>query len=327
MVPFAYAAAHDVDAAVTHAARTRGAEFIAGGTDMLQLLEERVRAPAELIDISRLPLADIDVGPAGARIGALARMADVADDPGMQELFPVVVQALVASASPQVRNMATIGGNLLQRTRCLYFRDVATPCNKREPGSGCPAQDGQNRMNAILGGSPHCIAAYAGDLAVALVALDADVLVTGEQGERTIPVGELHRMPGDTPEVETILAPGDLITGIFIPASAFAAQSHYLKLRDRASFEFALTSAAVGLDTDGDTIRQARVAVGGVGTKPWRLPQVEERLVGSRAHADVFHAAAERAADGAEPRAGNAFKVELLRRTVERALRTVAGIP
>src|SRR5436190_18725871 len=193
MVPFAYATAADTQAAITRAAQSRHAEFIAGGTDMLQLLQERVRAPAELIDINGLPLASIEVGPDGARIGALARMAEVADDRRMQEQFPVVAQALLASASPQVRNMASIGGNLLQRTRCLYFRDVATPCNKREPGSGCPAQDGANRMNAVLGGSPYCIATYPGDLAVALVALDAWVEVAGPEGTRNIPLTELHR--------------------------------------------------------------------------------------------------------------------------------------
>src|SRR5262245_4751755 len=235
---------------------------------MLQLLQEGVRAPAELIDITRLPLAAIHVGGAGAHIGALARMADVADDPRIQAGFPAVAEALLASASAQVRNMATIGGNLLQRTRCLYFRDVATPCNKREPGSGCPAQDGQNRLNAILGGSQDCIATYPGDLAVALVALDAQVHISGLHGERSFAVEELHRLPGDTPEIETILEPGDLVVAVTVPASACAGRSHYLKVRDRASFEFALTSAAVAPEVDaGGVIREARVAVGGRATK------------------------------------------------------------
>jgi xanthine dehydrogenase YagS FAD-binding subunit len=326
MTPFAYAAAPTAEAAIGRAARVDGAEFIAGGTDMLQLLQERVRGPAELIDINGLPLGGIEVGPNTVRIGALTRMAEVADDRRIQEACPVVAQALRLSASAQVRNMASIGGNLLQRTRCLYFRDVATPCNRREPGSGCPAQNGQNRMSAILGTSPHCIATYPGDLAVALVALDAEVEVSGASGERRIPVEDLHRLPGITPQIETVLEPGDLITAVLIPASDHARRSHYLKVRDRASFEFAVTSAAVALDADGGTIRQARVAVGGVATKPWRLRQVEIALLGRPLDADVIRAAAARASDGAAPRARNAFKVDLLRRTVERALCTVAEL-
>jgi len=225
MVPFAYASARSARAAITRAAQIDGAEFIAGGTDMLQLLQERVHAPVELIDINGLPLSGIEVGPDGSRIGALVRMAEVADDRRIQEQFPVVAQALLASASPQVRNMARIGGNLLQRTRCLYFRDVATPCNKREPGSGCPAQEGANRMNAILGGSPYCIATYPGDLAVALVALEAEVQITGIQGQRAISLDQLHRLPGETPHTETVLEPGDLITAVQIPASGWGAEN------------------------------------------------------------------------------------------------------
>jgi xanthine dehydrogenase YagS FAD-binding subunit len=326
MVPFAYAAAASAPAAIRHVAQARGAEFIAGGTDMLQLLQEGVRSPSELIDINRLPLTAIEVGAQGARLGALVRMADVADDPRIRAEFPVVAEALLASASPQVRNMASIGGNLLQRTRCLYFRDVATPCNRREPGTGCPALDGENRLNAILGGSVHCIATYPGDLAVALVALDAEVHVEGAAGERTLPVERLHRVPGDTPNVETVLEPGDLITAVTVPAAAVARRSHYLKVRDRASFEFALASAAVALDVDGGTIRAARVAVGGVATVPWRLRHVEDALAGRPLAADVLREAAARSVDGAEPRGRNAFKVALLPRTVERALRTVSGL-
>ena len=325
MVPFAYATAPTPDAAIAHVARRRGAEYIAGGTDMLQLLQEGVRAPAELVDINRLPLDGIEVGTDGVRIGATARMSDVADHPRIRAEYPAVAEALLLSASPQVRNMASIGGNLLQRTRCGYFRDVVTPCNKRAPGSGCSALDGENRLHAILGVSPHCIATYAGDLAVALVALDAGVVIRGAGGARTLPVEALHRVPDDTPDVETVLAPGDLITTVVIPASRHARRSHYLKVRDRTSFEFALVSAAVALEVDGAMIRQARVAVGGVATKPWRLPAVEAMLVGHRIHAELFAAAAARAVDGAEPRGQNAFKVELLRRTVERALRTVGS--
>ena len=325
MVPFAYAGTTSPAAAIERAARA-GAEFIAGGTDMLQLLQERVREPVELIDINGLPLGGVEVGPHGARIGALARMAEVADDPAIREHFPVVAEALLASASPQVRNMASIGGNLLQRTRCLYFRDVATPCNRREPGTGCPALDGENRLNAILGGSAHCIAAYPGDLAVALVAVDAQVHLSGPNGERTMAIERLHCAPGDTPHVETVLERGELITAVTLPASAHARRSHYLKVRDRASFEFALASAAVALDVGDGTIRQARVAVGGVATTPWRLRQVEAALEGRPLDADVVREAARLAADGAEPRGQNAFKVRLLPRTVERALREVAGL-
>jgi xanthine dehydrogenase YagS FAD-binding subunit len=327
VVPFAYAAAPSAEAAIAHVARRRGAEFIAGGTDMLQLLQEGVRAPAELIDINRLPLAGIEADTDGVRIGATARMSDVADHPRIRADYPAVAEALLLSASPQVRNMASIGGNLLQRTRCLYFRDAVTPCNKREPGSGCSALDGEHRFHAILGVGPHCIATYPGDLAVALVALDAGVLVRGAGGSRTLPVEALYRVPGDTPHLETVLEAGDLITAVVIPASGHARRSHYLKVRDRASFEFAIVSAAVALEVDGAMIRQARVAVGGVATKPWRLPAVEEKLVGHRVHEELFRVAAAHAADGAQPRAQNAFKVELLRRAVERALRTVASRP
>ena len=324
MTPFAYAAADSPGAAIERVAASRGASFIAGGTDMLQLLQDGVAEPSELIDINRLPFAGIDVDDRGATIGALARMADVAGDARIQREFPVVSQALLLSASQQVRNMASIGGNLLQRTRCLYFRDATVPCNKRVPGSGCPARDGANRMNAILGVSERCIAAYPGDLAVALVALDAETVVTGTGGERRVPVDELHRLPGDTPHIETALAPGDLITAVVIPASPFARRSVYLKVRDRASFEFAISSAAVGLALDEGVIREARVTVGGVATKPWRLRHVEAALGGQRAGPDVFREAAAHAADGAEPRAQNAFKVELLRRTVARALAMAA---
>jgi len=327
MVPFAYTAVADPALAVRRAAEGTGVEFIAGGTDMLQLLQERVRAPAELVDINGVGFDSVSLAVDGMRIGAMARLADVADDPAVRERFPVVAEALQESASPQVRNMATVGGNLLQRTRCLYFRDVTTPCNRREPGTGCSALEGQNRINAVLGGSPHCIAAYPGDLAVALIAVDAEVLVTGPDGERTILVEDLHRLPEGTPEIETVLRPGDLITAIWIPLSAAGRRSHYLKVRDRATFEWALASAAVSLGLDGERVLEARVAAGGVGTRPWRLPQVEAMLVGERLDRDLARRAGERAADGAEPRGQNAFKVPLLRRTVERALLRVGGFP
>jgi xanthine dehydrogenase YagS FAD-binding subunit len=325
MVPFAYTAVADPALAVRRAAEGKGVEFIAGGTDMLQLLQEGVRAPAELVDINGVGFDDVSLAVDGMRIGAMARLADVADSPALRERFPVVAEALQESASPQVRNMATVGGNLLQRTRCLYFRDVTTPCNRREPGTGCSALEGQNRINAVLGGSPHCIAAYPGDLAVALIAVDAEVVVTGPDGERTILVENLHRLPGGTPEIETALRPGDLITAIWIPLSAAGRRSHYLKVRDRATFEWALASAAVSLGLEGERVLEARVAAGGVGTKPWRIPDVEAMLVGERLDRDLARRAGERAADGAEPRGQNAFKVPLLKRTVERALLRVGG--
>jgi xanthine dehydrogenase YagS FAD-binding subunit len=326
MVPFSYIAVATPDAAIRRTAEGQGAEYIAGGTDMLQLLQEGVRAPLELVDINGIAFDDVSIAIDGVRIGAMARLADVADDPTIRERFPVVASALYESASPQVRNMASIGGNLLQRTRCLYFRDPTTPCNKRVPGSGCSAMEGQNRINAILGGSPHCIATYPGDLAVALVAVDAELMVAGPSGERTILVENLHQLPGDTPHVETVLKPGDLITAIWIPLASAGRRSHYLKVRDRATFEWSLASAAVSLGMSDDTILDARIAVGGVATKPWRLPHVEEMLVNKRLDRDLARAAGERAADGAEPRGQNAFKVTLLQRTVERALLQIGGL-
>jgi xanthine dehydrogenase YagS FAD-binding subunit len=325
MVPFAYTAVADPISAIRRAAEGSGVEFIAGGTDMLQLLQEGVRAPIELVDINGIGFDDVSVAVDGVRIGAMARLSDVADDVTIRERVPVVAEALQESASPQVRNMATVGGNLLQRTRCLYFRDPTTPCNKREPGSGCSALEGQNRINAILGGSPHCFAAYPGDFAVALIAADAEVIVAGAAGERTILVENLHRLPGDTPEIETVLRPDDLITAIWIPLSAAGRRSHYLKVRDRATFEWALVSAAVSLGFDGDQVLEARVAVGGVGTKPWRLRHVEDMLVNQRLDRNLARQAGERAAVGAEPRGQNAFKVPLLKKTVERALLRVGG--
>jgi xanthine dehydrogenase YagS FAD-binding subunit len=320
MVPFAYAAAPDIRTALHFAVSDENAMFIAGGTDMLQLLQESVVSPSELIDINKLPLTGINTDADGARIGALTRLADVADDERIRQRFPLMVQALNETASPQVRNMATVGGNLLQRTRCLYFRDATSPCNKRVPGTGCPAMVGQNRINAIFGGSDHCIAAYPGDLAVALLALDAELVVQGPRTSRRMMLAELHRLPGDTPHVETTLQRGEIITAVLVPDTAVARNSHYLKLRDRASFEWALVSAAVALAMDDRVVRHARVAAGGVGTRPWRLPQVERLLVGQVLDARLAHQAGDAAAEGATPRPGNAFKVPLLQRAVERAV-------
>lgn len=322
----AYAAARDPLSAIASLTQHPGAEFIAGGTDMLQLLEERVRDPAVLVDINGALGADIAETIDGLRIGAGARLSDVADDPTIRERFPVLARALQESASGQVRNMATLGGNLLQRTRCLYFRDVTTPCNKRAPGTGCGARGARDRINAVLGGSPHCHAAYPGDLAVALLVLDAEVMVRGRNGERTIPVGDLHVLPGDTPHVETVLERGDLIEAVFIPREAAARASHYEKVRDRATFEWAVASAAVALAVVEGEVAEARVGLGGVATKPWRARAVEEALKGRRLTPDTVREAASHAADGAVEGHENGFKIPLIRRTVERALLQAGGL-
>jgi xanthine dehydrogenase YagS FAD-binding subunit len=326
MLPFSYAAAPDTATALSLAGADSRVAFIAGGTDVLQLLQEAVIAPRSLIDINALPFSGVQIEGGAARIGALTRLSDVADDPRILQNFPLLAQALLETASPQVRNMATVGGNLLQRTRCLYFRDATVPCNKRQPGSGCPAQDGLNRINAIFGGSEHCIAAYPSDMAVALLALDANVLVQNGQGERRISLTDLYRLPGDAPHHETNLAPGELITAVLLSPNNAAGYSHYLKLRDRASFEWALVSVAVALELDGTRVHRARVVAGGVGTKPWRLARVEEALQDGPLTLDRARQAGHLAGDGAAPRAGNAFKVPMLQRAVERALLTAGGI-
>ncbi len=322
----AFSVMHPSDAkAAVLAAAQPGTKYIAGGTDLMQLAKDNVETPDRLVDLEALNIARIDARPDHLRLEALARMSDVAAHPAVIESWPVLSQALLASASPQIRNMGTMGGNLLQRTRCGYFRDTGFACNKRMPGSGCPAINGENRMLAILGGSEHCIATNPSDMAVALLVLDAVVELSGRDGVRTVPIGDFHRLPGDTPHIETVLKPGEMITGIDIPASAAAQRSHYLKVRDRASFEFALVSAAVALDIKGGDIRTARVAAGGVGTKPWRLPEVEAALVGKPADAATLKAAAEQAGAGAKPARMNGFKLVLLRRTVLRALQTVSA--
>ena len=329
MVPFTYIQASTNTMAIRSHARHAsneadqpGTDYFAGGTDMMQLMKERVRNPGHIVDLAALPsMGDITVVPDSAHLGALVRMSDAAEHPGILKNFPVIAEALLASASPQVRNLATLGGNLLQRTRCGYFRDVVTPCNKRQPGSGCPAIEGQNRLHAILGTSQHCIATYAGDLANALLVLDATVRVAGKDGERQIPLGQLHRLPGDTPHLETNLHPGDLILGIDIPASAAARRSHYLKVRDRASFEWALASVAVALELDSARhVRDVRVAVGGVATKPWRLPEIENAMLGKRFDAALCRHAGTLAAQGALTHGTNAYKVTLIERVVARGL-------
>ncbi|GAA5153593.1 xanthine dehydrogenase family protein subunit M [Pseudonocardia eucalypti] len=290
--------------------------FLAGGTTLVDLMKLDVLTPGHLLDINELPLRGIETGD-GLRIGALERMSDIAAHPGV---YPMISRALLLSASQQLRNMASIGGNLMQRTRCGYFRDVAMPCNRRNPGSGCPAVTGANRMHAVLGTSDSCVATHASDVAVALVALDAEIRLAGADGGRTVKLADFYRPPGDSPEVEHDLRPGELITELRVPRLDWAARSTYVKVRDRQSYEFALCSAAAALDIRDGHIADARVAVGGVATVPWRLPAVEEALRGAPARLASFEAAAALAADGARPLSGNGFKVPLLKRTIVRAL-------
>jgi xanthine dehydrogenase YagS FAD-binding subunit len=321
--PFRFVKADDEKSALA-AART-GAQFIAGGTTLVDLMRETVMRPTVVIDINPLPYRSIELQPSKLRIGSLVRMSELAAHPGVRREFPVITEALEASASPQLRNMASIGGNLMQRPRCLYFRDVSAPCNRREPGSGCAAIDGVNRGHAILGASDRCVATHPSDLAVALMALDAVVIARDAAGERQIPIGRFFRQPGTTPDEEHDLRPGELIVAVEVPTGPEMRRSGYLKVRDRQSYEFALTSAAVAMDISMGTINAVRVAVGGVATVPWRLPAVEQALQGRAPNAELWRAAAQRAADGAKPLSGNGFKVDLVKRTVERQLATVAG--
>ncbi|MEA2934163.1 MAG: xanthine dehydrogenase YagS FAD-binding subunit [Variibacter sp.] len=330
MHPFTLERPRELTAALASGAQAgrndAAAEYIAGGTDMVQLLQEDVRRPERLVSLAGLLDGSIETGPRGLRLGAAATMADVAAHPAVVEQFPVIAEALLNSASPQVRNQATIGGNLLQRTRCPYFRDVGYgACNKRTPGSGCSAIGGENRWHAVLGANDTCIATNPSDLAVALVALDASLGIRGPTGQRTLPLADFHRVPADTPHIETVLEPGEVIASIVVPASATARRSHYLKVRDRASFEFAVVSAAVGVDIDGGRIRQARVALGGVATKPWRLPRVEAALAGASLDPADLRTAAALAAEGAQGRGHNDFKIELMQRAIVRAIQTAGA--
>jgi xanthine dehydrogenase YagS FAD-binding subunit len=320
--PFSYTTVTDVPAAL--AAGRRGGRYIAGGTTLVDLMRETVERPDDLVDIDALPLRDISAtADGGLRLGALARMAEAARHPLVRTGFPVVSQALELSASPQLRNMASLGGNLMQRTRCTYFRDVSAACNKRRPGAGCAALHGYNRTHAILGTSDACVATHPSDLAVALTALDATVHLLGPDGARHVAIGDFLLLPGGTPQHEQAIRPGELITSIGIPAHPRPLASGYLKVRDRQSYEFALCSAAVALQVRDGVIRAAKVAAGGVGTVPWRLRAVERHLVGQRPSPELWTSAAGHATAGVRPLRHNGFKVELLMRTVERQLRVV----
>ena len=332
MNSFTYARAEAVADAVSERASSQTAAFVAGGTNLLDLMKENVARPTRLIDINRLPLGDITETVAGGlRLGALVTNADTAYNEKVATRYPLLSQAILAGASAQLRNMATDGGNLMQRTRCYYFYDLATPCNKREPGSGCPAIEGFNRIHAILGTAssgpaPLCIATHPSDMCVALAALEAEVHVTGRNGERVIPFADFHRLPGDTPWLDNNLEADELITSIDLPAQGFADHYAYLKVRDRESYAFALVSVAAGLELDGDTIRTARIALGGVAHKPWRNPEAETLLTGKPATDENFRAAAENILAGAQGFGSNTFKIELAKRAIVRALRQAANL-
>ncbi len=325
MRAFDYVVADSPAAARALAGEVPDARFYAGGTTLVDLMKADVERPARVVDISRLPLAAIERRGDIVRIGALARNSDVAYDATVAQNFPAVSEALLSGASGQIRNAATIGGNLLQRTRCTYFRETRWRCNKREPGSGCDALDGFNRGHAILGTSDACIATYPGDLAVALAALSARVVVESDAGERVVALDDFYVLPGDHPARETSLAHGELITAIELTIEPLYARSHYLKVRDRASYEFALVSAACAVELNGGRIAQARLALGGVGTVPWRAHDAETTLAGAAPDDRAFRRAADVALTGARPREHNGFKVELAKRAIVRALRTVCA--
>ena len=325
MHPFDYTHVSTVAEAVKSGSR-ESAKFVAGGTNLVDLMKATVEKPSHVVDINALPMAKIEAVAGGIRIGALARMSDVALHPLVVQRFPAISQALLASASPQLRNAASIGGNLMQRPRCPYFREVIwEPCNRRNPGSGCSAQDGENRRHAVLGGSEHCIATHASDFAVPVAALDGVLTLRGPNGERHVKAVDFHLLPGATPQIEHDLKHGELIVSLFLPDAAHAAHSSYLKVRDRTEYDFALASAAVGLDISGGVIRSARIALGGVATKPWRARLAEEALTGKAPTTDNFKAAAEAEMKQAQGRGQNNFKIELAKRTLVRALGDLAG--
>jgi xanthine dehydrogenase YagS FAD-binding subunit len=328
MHTFEFTRPTDVTSAATAAASAntaqQGAEirFIAGGTTVIDLMKLNVEQPHTLIDLNRLPLGDVETLPdGGLKIGAMVRNSDLAQHSSVLSNYPVLSQALLSGASAQLRNKATTSGNLLQRTRCMYFRDTTMPCNKREPGSGCGAINGVNRMMAILGTSEHCIATNPSDMNVALTALEATIHIQNAHGTRSVPINEFYVLPGDTPQRETVLEPGDLITHVTLPAPVAGSNSLYLKLRDRASYEFALASAAVIIKIENNRLSYARVALGGVGTKPWRSQEAEQVLAGATLSESSFRNAAEAALQGARPQTQNGFKIELAKRCLTHALK------
>jgi len=328
MRPFSYSRASDIGAAVAEVVDDPSAAFVAGATELANWMKLGIQAPTRLVDINALPLSEIEVRPDGLRLGGLARMSDVAATPGIREGYPVLSEALERGASAQIRNMGTMGGNLLQRTRCPYFRETSYPCNKRVPGAGCAALTGPHRLHAIFGASDACIAVHPSDLAVALAALDAVVHTRSREGTRAIPIDDLYLPPGDSPHLETVLEHGELIVAVEVPAAPYTARSHYLKLRDRESYEFALVSVAACLELAGpdNTVRSARVVLGGVTYKPWRARSAEDVLVGERLTEESIAAAGAAAVQGAQPRRDNAFKVPLAERAVVRALETIGGV-
>ncbi|HYL16594.1 MAG TPA: xanthine dehydrogenase family protein subunit M [Terriglobales bacterium] len=332
MNPFEFIRPADQTAAIAAAAHSKTAQqgadvrFLGGGTTLIDLMKLNVETPSRVLDINRLPLDKIEATPdGGLKIGAMARNSDLAYHPKVQKDYSVLSQAILQGASAQIRNMATVGGNLLQRTRCIYFRDTAMACNKREPGSGCPAITGHNRTLAILGASEHCIATNPSDMCVALAALEATVHIQGPKGQRAVAFGDFHLLPGSTPYRETVLEPGDLITHVTLPPPVAGSKQVYLKLRDRASYEFALTSAAVVLSIARSNITGARIALGGVATKPWRSREAEAALTGKAANDATFRQAAEAALRGAKPQSENKFKIELAKRCLTHALRTATA--
>jgi xanthine dehydrogenase YagS FAD-binding subunit len=329
MNPFVYSRAADAQQAVAGIAGQTNSKLLGGGTNLIDLMKMGVETPSQLVDINRLPLTQIEELPngKGVRVGALVRNSDMAEHPLITSRYPVLSQAVLAGASPQLRNLATTGGNLLQRTRCYYFYDPVFPaCNKRKPGSGCGALEGFNRIHAILGQSDQCIATHPSDMCVAMAALDAVVRVQGSKGEREIAFADFHRLPGNTPDRDTNLARDELITAVDLPTIPFATRSHYLKVRDRASYAFALVSVAALLDLDGGQIRSARIALGGVAHKPWRALKAEKQLAGKKADAEIFRSAAEAELADAKGYKYNSFKIEMAKRAIVRALTTVAAI-
>jgi len=326
MINFQYARANDVGDAVRQIAADPAAKFIAGGTNLIDLMKQDVERPTRLIDVSRLPLTTVEETAAGGvRIGALVPNSDLAWHPLIEQRYPLLSSAILAGASAQLRNMASTGGNLLQRTRCGYFYDTATPCNKRDPGSGCPAIDGLNRMHAILGTSASCIATHPSDMCVALAAIEAIVHVTGPAGERSIAFADFHRLPGDTPQIDSNLQRDEIITAIELPPRGFAANYSYLKIRDRLSYAFALVSVAAALELEGDRIKHARLALGGVAHKPWRDQAAEDVLRGQTANQQAFMSAADLVLRDAKGFTHNSFKIDLARRAIVRALTQAAN--